>query len=120
MPGPRRAPDFKHAWGGTTMLVENLLTPTILFFALGLVAAVARSDLTIPDGAAKVMSIYLLFAIGFKGGVSVADSGLTGGLVASLVAGIALSFVLPFIAWGLLRIMTRHRNICDRKQPAGG
>lgn len=89
------------------MLVENLLTPTILFFALGLVAAVARSDLTIPDGAAKVMSIYLLFAIGFKGGVSVADSGLTGGLVASLVAGIALSFILPFIAWGLLRIMTR-------------
>lgn len=89
------------------MLLDNLLTPTILFFVLGLVAAAARSDLTIPDGAAKVMSIYLLFAIGFKGGVSVADSGLTGGLAGSLLAGIALSFALPFIAWGLLRVMTR-------------
>ncbi len=89
------------------MLIENLLAPTILFFVLGLVASVARSDLTIPDGAAKIMSIYLLLAIGFKGGVSVAESGLTGGLIASLLAGMVLSFVLPFIAWGLLRSMTR-------------
>lgn len=89
------------------MLIENLLAPTILFFVLGLVASVARSDLTIPDGAAKIMSIYLLLAIGFKGGVSVAESGLTGGLITSLLAGMVLSFVLPFIAWGLLRSMTR-------------
>jgi hypothetical protein len=88
-------------------LTSNLLAPTILFFVLGLVAALARSDLSIPEGAAKVMSIYLLLAIGFKGGVAVAESGITGQLVASLLAGIVLSFVLPFIAFALLRILTR-------------
>jgi uncharacterized protein len=54
----------------------NLLTPMILCFALGLFAALARSELTIPEAVAKGMSIYLLFSIGFKGGVAVADHGL--------------------------------------------
>lgn len=88
-------------------LASNLLAPTILFFVLGLIAAIARSDLSIPDGAAKIMSIYLLLAIGFKGGAAVAESGIDAQLVASLIAGIALSFVLPFAAYGLLRLMTR-------------
>ncbi|OUD08516.1 sodium-dependent bicarbonate transport family permease [Marivivens niveibacter] len=88
-------------------LASNLLAPTILFFVLGLIAALARSDLSIPEGAAKVMSIYLLLAIGFKGGAAVAKSGVDAQLVASLGAGIVLSFVLPFAAYGLLRLMTR-------------
>jgi len=88
-------------------LAGNLLAPTILFFVLGLIAAIARSDLSIPDGAAKVMSIYLLLAIGFKGGAAVAKSGVDAQLIASLGAGIVLSFVLPFAAYGLLRLMTR-------------
>ncbi|MDO6481756.1 sodium-dependent bicarbonate transport family permease [Shimia thalassica] len=88
-------------------LAGNLLAPTILFFVLGLVAAFARSDLSIPEGAAKVMSIYLLLAIGFKGGAAVSKGGIDGQLVASLGAGIVLSFVLPFVAFGLLRVMTR-------------
>lgn len=88
-------------------LASNLLAPTILFFILGLIAAVAKSDLSIPEGAAKIMSIYLLLAIGFKGGVAVADNGLDGQLLASLLVGVALSFLLPFLAYGLLRIMTR-------------
>ena len=49
-------------------LVGNLMVPTILFFILGLLAAFVRSDLSIPEGAAKFMSLYLLLAIGFKGG----------------------------------------------------
>jgi hypothetical protein len=85
----------------------NLLTPMILCFALGLFAALARSELTIPEAVAKGMSIYLLFAIGFKGGVAVADHGLDGRLVAALVAGVVLSFVIPFVAFGLLKAMTR-------------
>lgn len=88
-------------------LAGNLLAPTILFFVLGLIAAIARSDLSIPDGAAKVMSIYLLLAIGFKGGAAVAKSGVDAQLIASLGAGIVLSFVLPFVAYALLRLMTR-------------
>lgn len=88
-------------------LASNLLAPTILFFILGLIAAVARSDLSIPEGAAKIMSIYLLLAIGFKGGAAVAESGIDGQLLASLAAGMVLSFVLPFVAYGLLRGMTQ-------------
>lgn len=88
-------------------LAGNLMVPTILFFVLGLLAAVARSDLSIPDGAAKVMSLYLLLAIGFKGGHSLAGNGIDGEVVKALAAGLILSFGIPFIAYGLLRAMTR-------------
>ena len=89
-----------------TIAGQNLLTPMILSFGLGLIAALARSELTIPEAMAKAMSIYLLFAIGFKGGVSVATHGVDGHLVASLLAGVALSFLLPFVAFALLRVLT--------------
>jgi hypothetical protein len=90
-----------------TLAGANLLTPMILCFALGLFAALARSELTIPEAVAKGMSIYLLFAIGFKGGVSVADHGLDARLIAALMAGVALSFAIPFVAFALLKTMTR-------------
>lgn len=86
---------------------QNLLTPMVLSFALGLLAALARSDLTIPEAMAKAMSIYLLFAIGFKGGVSVAGHGLDGHLLAAMLGGVALSFGLPPVAFALLRGMSR-------------
>ena len=90
-----------------TLAAQNLLTPMILCFALGLAAAIARSDLTVPEAAAKMMSLYLLFAIGFKGGVAVADHGLDGQLIGALAGGVVLSFALPFVAFALLRAITR-------------
>lgn len=90
----------------TETLAQNLLVPTILFFALGVLAAFARSDLSIPQGAAKIMSIYLLMAIGFKGGVSLADNGVGFDLVMALIAGLVLSFIIPFVAFQLLKVMT--------------
>lgn len=89
-----------------SLAADNLLSPLILFFVLGLAAAFARSDLTFPEAVAKGMSIYLLFAIGFKGGASVAAHGIDGGLVLSLVAGGLLSAAIPFVAFALLRVMT--------------
>lgn len=89
------------------LAVANLLTPMILCFALGLVAALSRSELTVPEAAAKALSIYLLFAIGFKGGVAVSDHGLDASLFSALVAGVVLSFALPFAAFALLRVLTR-------------
>lgn len=85
----------------------NLMVPTILFFVLGLIAAAVRSDLSIPEGAAKFMSLYLLLAIGFKGGHSLAHHGLRGDLLLAIFAGLLLSFLIPFLAFALLRIMTR-------------
>lgn len=90
-----------------SLAAENLLSPIILFFALGLAAAFARSDLSVPEAAAKALSIYLLFAIGFKGGVSVSEHGVDATLLLALVAGVILSFAIPFTAFGLLRMMTR-------------
>lgn len=84
----------------------NLISPIVLSFALGLFAALARSDLTIPEAVAKGMSIYLLFAIGFKGGVAVASHGIDVTLGLSLVAGVALSALLPLVAFALLRAMS--------------
>lgn len=88
-------------------LAGNLLVPTILFFVLGLTAAFVRSDLSIPAGAAKFMSLYLLLAIGFKGGSSLAAHGLSSDVFRAIGVGVALSFVIPFVAFGLLRVMTR-------------
>ena len=85
-----------------SLAAANLLSPIILSFALGVAAALARSDLNIPEAVAKGMSIYLLFAIGFKGGGSVADHGLDVTLGLSLLAGVVLAAVLPLIAFALL------------------
>jgi len=86
---------------------NNLLSPMILCFALGLLAALARSDLSVPEAAAKALSLYLLFAIGFKGGAAVAANGLGFSLFSALAAGVLLSVALPFVAFALLRVMTR-------------
>jgi len=85
----------------------NLLSPMILSFALGLGAALSRSDLSVPEAAAKALSLYLLFAIGFKGGAAVSAHGVDATLLLSLLAGIVLSFALPFVAYLLLRTTTR-------------
>ena len=93
--------------GILALAAENLISPIILSFALGLFAALARSDLTVPEAAAKALSIYLLFAIGFKGGVSVSDHGIDATLALTLGAGVVLSFLLPLLAFALLKVLTR-------------
>jgi hypothetical protein len=83
----------------------NLLAPAVLFFALGAFAGLAKSDLSIPDQVAKTLALYLMLAIGFKGGVEAAESGLTQGLLATGALGLVLSFVTPFLAYGALRAL---------------
>jgi uncharacterized protein len=85
------------------LALQNLLTPAILFFALGMLAGFARSDLSIPEAAAKTLALYLMLAIGFKGGVEAAKVGLTPAFVSAGAAGILLSFVIPVFAFMLLR-----------------
>jgi len=89
----------------------NLISPIILSFVLGLTAALARSDLTIPEAVAKGMSIYLLFAIGFKGGAGVAAHGVDTTLILTLIVATILSFGLPFIGYALLSVISRFGTI---------
>jgi hypothetical protein len=83
--------------------IEVLLSPVILFFVLGAAAAFARSDLSIPEAMAKGMSLYLMAAIGLKGGVQVAESGFTPAMGAAAAAGLALSCLIPLPAFFALR-----------------
>lgn len=85
----------------------NLVSPIILSFVLGLAAALVRSDLSFPEAIAKGLSLYLLFAIGFKGGAGVATHGIDARLIAALVSGVAISILLPFVGFTLLRLLTR-------------
>jgi hypothetical protein len=85
------------------LIIDTLTSPIILFFALGMLAGFARSDLAIPEAFAKAMAIYLMAAIGLKGGVSVAETGVNGGLVLAAAIGLLLSFALPLPAFALLR-----------------
>lgn len=89
------------------MIIDTLTSPIILFFALGMFAGFARSDLAIPEAFAKAMAIYLMAAIGLKGGVEVSKSGLTEALMLAGAAGMALSFLLPLPAFALLRSFGR-------------
>jgi hypothetical protein len=89
------------------LIVDTLTSPIILFFALGLAAGFARSDLAIPEAVAKGLAIYLMAAIGLKGGVSVAETGLVPELGLAALGGVILSFALPLPAYWLLRRIGR-------------
>ena len=89
--------------GIVSIAVGNLSSPVILFFLLGLGAALARSDLSIPEALAKGLALYLMLAIGFKGGVELSKHGLEGRVFWALLAGALLSFLIPFLAFWLLR-----------------
>ena len=93
------------------MIVDTLTSPVILFFVLGIFAAAVRSDLVIPEAFAKAMSIYLMTAIGLKGGIEVAESGLSADLAAAAFTGLALSLALPFLAFALLTRIGRLDRI---------
>ena len=86
-----------------TAIAQTFTSPVVLFFLLGILAGLARSDLAIPEAIAKGLSLYLMAAIGLKGGVAVAQSGLSVDMLVVLAAGIAASFGLPFIANVVLR-----------------
>lgn len=83
--------------------IAALLSPMILFFILGGAAGLARSDLSVPEQIGKAMSLYLMAAIGLKGGIEVAEAGFSLDIVLALAAGVTLSLLLPIPAYALLR-----------------
>ncbi len=70
-----------------------------------------RSSLTVPEAVAKGIALYLLLAIGFKGGASIADQALSARILATLFAGAAISALLPLIAFQLLLATTALSRI---------
>ncbi len=80
----------------------NLLSPAVLFFALGIIAALSKSDLKFPEPLYAGLTIYLLVAIGFKGGVAISDAGLAKVWLPSLAA-MALGAIIPLWTYPVLR-----------------
>ena len=86
-----------------SLLGQNLLAPPVLFFAAGVLAVAMRSDLEIPQPLPRLFSLYLLLAIGFRGGAELRHAGLSGDALRALGAGLAMSVAVPLIAFPLLR-----------------
>jgi hypothetical protein len=90
------------------LLSQNLLSPAILFFAMGIFAGFLKSDLEIPNSISRYLSIYLMMAIGFKGGVAIANThDLNGEVIGTITAGLAIGFLQPFLGYGLLRLTSK-------------
>lgn len=86
-----------------SIAATNLTSVPVLVFLLGLIAAQFKSDITIPEPVYHVISIYLLFGIGLKGGVALQNSEL-GDVAVPVLATIGLGIVIPLLAFALLRI----------------
>jgi uncharacterized protein len=84
-----------------------LIPPPVLFFALGFGAGAVRSDLAVPDALAKALSLYLMVAIGLKGGAAIAMPGAAEGLLPALAGGVLLGLLLPLPAFAALRLVTK-------------
>ena len=88
-------------------LLANFIDPAILFFFFGVFAAAIRSNLEIPASIAKFFSLYLLVAIGFKGGVALASSGLTATALAGIGAAMLMALLVPAYSFMILRGRTQ-------------
>lgn len=87
--------------------LDALFQPVVLFFLLGAFAALVRSDLAVPEAVAKAISLYLMMAIGLRGGGEVAESGASAAMFVAGGAGLALSLLLPLPVFALLRAVAR-------------
>jgi uncharacterized protein len=83
--------------------ISNLTNPTLLFFVLGIFAAIVKSDLEIPAGSVKFISLYLLFSIGFKGGQELAHSSFTLEIFYSLLFGLVIASLIPLYTFFILK-----------------
>jgi hypothetical protein len=85
------------------ILIADLTSPTLLFFVLGILAAMLKSDLEIPESSSKFISLYLLFSIGFKGGQELQHSDLTAEIYWSLLFGLVIAAAIPIYTFFILK-----------------
>lgn len=87
-----------------SLILQNLLSPPLLFFFLGVLGTLVRSDLEIPEPLVRFFSLYLLFAIGFKGGVELQHGGLDMQALSALGAAMLMATVVPLYSFFVLRL----------------
>jgi hypothetical protein len=87
-------------------MLNNFMDPAILFFVFGVCAGLAKSNLEIPQPISKFLSLYLLMALGLKGGFALAQSGLSLEVLKGLGAALALAIAIPLLGYQLLQRIT--------------
>ena len=85
-------------------ILQNVFAPPVLFFLTGAIAVFFKYDLEIPAPLPKLFSLYLLLAIGFKGGIELQKSGFGGQVIPTVGAAILMSLFIPLICFVILRI----------------
>ena len=90
--------------GFISEIVANFTQPAMLFFILGLIAVAVKSDLEIPPGVSKFLSMYLLFHIGIKGGEELFHSGLSSESLVVLLVCAFISFATPWLLFYILKV----------------
>lgn len=88
------------------LAAANLTSAPVLAFALGVLAAVLRADIRLPDPVYQAISTYLLLGIGIKGGVGLREASF-GDVALPAMATVAIGVLTPVVAFGLLRMLTR-------------
>ena len=83
--------------------MHNFLDPAILFFVFGVAAGTLKSNLEIPPQISRFLSLYLLMALGLKGGFALAKSGMTAEVATTLGLAVALAIIIPALAYQLLQ-----------------
>lgn len=83
--------------------MQSFFDPAILFFVFGILAGLMKSNLEIPPQISRFLSLYLLMALGLKGGFALAHSGLTADVLISLGAAMAMAILVPVLGYSLLR-----------------
>lgn len=86
------------------IILQNLLSPVVLFFVLGIIAALAKSDLKFPNGLSEGLSIYLLIAIGIKGGIELSHYSIES-VIRPIAGALFLGIAIPFITLFLMRLI---------------
>lgn len=91
--------------------LSNLLSPMILFFILGFISNLLKSDIEIPVAVSKTLAIYFMISIGFKGGVEISKTGVGANLFNSIFVALIIGVSIPIIAFLILRFIGRLDNI---------
>ena len=82
--------------------MQTLIDPAILFFVFGVLAGLVKSNLEIPPAISRCLSLYLLLALGLKGGFALAHSGLTREVATGLSLAISLALLVPLLSYAVL------------------
>jgi hypothetical protein len=88
----------------SSLILSNILNPPVLFFFLGMLAIFLKSDLEIPPPLPKLFSLYLLLAIGFKGGYELEESGINSQIGLTLLAAVVMASLVPVYSFFILKI----------------